>query len=326
MTDIRDIIGLFGDEGPKPKPSTSALIADEFKNAVFHFIQGTRKLEIDPEEPPRTFLRASGLYQTCGRREAILTVEPERTVVENITIGQQLTFDFGTAMHAWWQNRYLGPAGRLWGLWFCAKCKAVTFEGLMPKKCPDCGTGRTYWTRGHFGSAKVENITYVESALKCEEFGYTGHPDGMLVDPAIGGAPQMLFELKTISPSGYTSLRKPKDDHVIQMHAYMRLLKMREALIVYIDKGKQCEWNFTPDGLKSGEPHVKIFHVAYDDEFWEQIAKRITDYWDARGLMAAEEAPTAHDASKFPRVCDKPTDFLAKDCPVRDKCFSMRVR
>jgi hypothetical protein len=331
MTDIRDIIGLFGDEGPAPRPSGSAVLAEQFKSDVCDFIISTRKSDAEPDAPPRTYLRASGLYQVCGRREAIYCVEPHLEVHEKITVGQMMTFDVGHSTHAWWQNKYLGPMGRLWGNWFCAKCKAVTSEGLMPKKCPDCNTGRTYWTAwgsedGVRQAAKVDNITYVETALKCDEFGYTGHPDGMLIDPAIGGAPQMLFELKTISPSGYEGLRKPKDDHVIQMHAYMRLLKMREAMIVYVDKGKQCDWSFGPDGLVSGKPHIKIFHITYNENFWEQIAARITNYYDARGLMSADEPPTLADAAKFPRVCNSPGDFLAKNCPVRDKCFSMRTR
>ena len=329
MTDISDIIGLLGDKAPKPKPSGSALIADQFKADFLEFLVGEDSSDDDPEAPKRTYLRASGLYQTCGRREGILTLNPELDAApRRITAGQQLTFDIGHSVHAWWQNKYLGPMGRLWGSWYCGKCKAVTSEGTMPKKCPDCNTGRTFWTRwggSNVQAAKVDNIFYVEKSLKCDEFGYTGHPDGMLVDPAIGGAPQILFELKTISPSGYTNLRKPKNDHVIQMHAYMRLLKMREAMIVYVDKGKQCDWKMTGEGLISGAPHIKIFHITYEEAFWDQVATRITDYWDARALMAAEDPPTAADIAKFPRVCDSPTDFLAKDCPCRDTCFAMRV-
>jgi hypothetical protein len=46
-------------------------------------------------------------------------------------------FNDGHAFHHWYQNRYLGPAGVLYGEWVCSRCKRVV-EGFMPKDACDC--------------------------------------------------------------------------------------------------------------------------------------------------------------------------------------------
>lgn len=330
MTDISRIIELMGDK-PVPTLMGSALTASTFLGELLGFIGGIERTP-DPDEPPRTLLRASGLNTVCGRREMIIGLNPTLGVAEKKLVGHQLTYDVGTATHSWWQNKYLGPWQRLWGHWFCSKCGAVTFTGLMPHKCPDCGKGRTYWATwededGNAQTGKVDNIIYVEKALIDEELGYTGHPDGVLVDPAIGGAPQMLFELKTISPSGYEKLgNKPKTDHVIQMHAYMRLLKMREGLLVYTDKGKQADWRNVGGRLTPSNPHIKVFHIEFDDDFWAKIETRIKDHYRAVEMLNDDDIEvTMLDVATFPRVCAKPSDFLAKDCGACLTCFSLRV-
>jgi len=47
------------------------------------------------------------------------------------------TFNFGTALHDWYQNKYLGPMGILWGKWECSRCGFIHW-GFMPKDRHEC--------------------------------------------------------------------------------------------------------------------------------------------------------------------------------------------
>ena len=78
-------------------------------------------------------------------------------------------------------------------------------------------------------------------------------------------------------------------------------------------------------GLRPGKTRIKVFHVEFDPSFWASVEKRIVDYWRARALMAADDAPTDEDIAKFQRVCAGPSVSMAKDCPCRDKCFALRL-
>jgi len=49
----------------------------------------------------------------------------------------QRIWNDGHAFHGWYQNRYFGPAGVLYGQWVCSRCKKVV-EGFMPKDSCEC--------------------------------------------------------------------------------------------------------------------------------------------------------------------------------------------
>jgi hypothetical protein len=325
--DIADIIGMMSDDHA-PKKGGSALIAETFRSELLDFV-GTLEKEVDPDEEV-SLIRASGLYKLCTRREALYALNPELTVLDKVPIGLRLTFDIGTSIHYWWQNKYLGPMGRLWGHWYCAKCDMVTVTGLMPKRCHACKKGRTRWVEqinsdGEVVRGKVDNITYVEMSLKCEELGYSGHPDGILIAPEMGGSPQYLLEIKSIASSGYDKLKGPLNDHLIQMHAYMRLLNIREGILIYVDKGKQAEWVREGGRLTPKEPRVRIYHIEYDEGFWAKTEKVVREFWDLREKVRTE-ALTLPIAGSYTRVCDSPSAKLAQDCGACLTCFSMRSR
>jgi hypothetical protein len=325
VIDIGDVIGLLSDKPPTSKAPTTA---KQFYKSIEGFLDHLG--DVESRRPALDKLRSSALHEVCGRREAIFAVHPELDRPGVVNAGRRLTFDVGHNVHATFQNKYLGPMGVLWGQWICRSCRKIII-GVMPTKCESCGAGRrapVLWTDdyGNECSEVLDNIEYVEFFFTNEEHGYTGHPDGLLLDGDMSLVmPNALFELKTISPSGYKSLKEAKPDHVIQMHAYMNQYEMHEALIVYFDKGKQCEWTRTDGPLIAGKMRLKIFHVEWDDNVWNHVVERMDDHWKARALLAREEPAEVADVVKFPRVCDSPTCFLAKECPARDQCFSLRT-
>jgi hypothetical protein len=325
VVDIGDIIGMLGDGPPKKKAVSPAAL---FLQEMFDFIK-TPVVDEEPEKP--NYLRASGLYKLCARREAIYSVFPDQVPGrEMFTAGQQMTFDVGHAVHAWVQNKYLGPMGKLWGHWFCNKCFSITHTGLMPKKCKDCGTGRTIWIafeyEGLVERANVDNLLYVERSLVDNDLGLTAHPDGMLYASDLRDI-QQVFELKTTSSDNLDKLTKagkPKPEHVVQTHAYMHLTQLRETYIVYFDKGKQCDWKWSLEtGPVPGPERLRIFHIEFDDEMWAEIVVEIREYWKAREL-AHRESPVSADVAAFKRKCKSPTGPTARTCPARDKCFALR--
>ncbi len=305
--EIGDIVRLLG-EG-LPEPTGSEVVARRFREDLFTFISA--KPDDGASRAHDSYLRASGLYKVCARREAIFCARPSADVPTKTSVGLQLTFDIGKAIHHLYQNYYLGPMGRLWGDWFCARCDAVVFRGTMPGTCPRCDVGRSA-------------LTYHEMRVIDHRLRYSGHPDGLLVDSPTDVKPRMVGEIKSVSTYQYKELRNgPQTEHVIQVHAYMRLLKLSDALLIYADKGRQADWTFAPDGITAGTPHVKVFHVRFDHAFWAEIERRIEDFWRAQALMVRDEAPTDDDVTTFCRVCESEYDDLARNCPARSLCFKL---
>lgn len=254
-------------------------------------------------------LHASSLYDTCPRKEGLMLLYPPGP--DKKVAGQVATFEMGQMMHWWWQHRYLGPKQELYGNWFCSGCRLTT-TGFMPLNCA-CGSD---WRT---------TISYKEMGIEDKELGFTGHADGILVDRV--SDTKRVFEFKSISPSEYKDLKKPKHAHVIQSNAYMRGLKLKEALIVYQNKGSQCEWKFMENGdVIPGPINVKVFLVRFDDKLW----KNVEDIIRARNTALAEFQALLSEgkltkevvcASK--RICETKGDEAAKYCPMRTKCFEL---
>jgi hypothetical protein len=311
LVEIGQIIEMLGTDYTPASTKGSGSVADEF---LSEFLGFANSLTDTDSGRHGDYLRGSGLYKLCPRREALLCVHPHHDRHETIDIGTRLTFDVGHALHWWWQNRYLGPMGRLWGDWYCQRCGEVTVTGAMPETCSTCNGGRSLFV-------------YQEKLVVDDKLRYSGHPDGLLLEePGIGrdGKPRFVFELKSISSSGFSGLgSEPQWAHVVQVHAYMRLVGVYEALIVYADKGKQCDWTINLEGFHAGRPHVRVFHVRYDASFWAEIEQRIKDHWRARALMTLEEAPTEEDAAAFARVCSHSRVQLARECPCKEPCWRL---
>lgn len=298
---IADIIAQFAVKG------TVGNTAEQWVKELSQWLEGDYGKLVHPAREPG--LHASGLYKTCGRRVMLLEVFPTAEV--SLKAGNHLTYDVGHAMHFWWQHRYLGPKGELWGDWECLGCKTIV-KGFMPLNCP-CGAP---WQ---------DAIRYHELEVRDTVLGYVGHSDGIIVDK---NGVRRVFEFKTVNPTEYPELRAAKWEHVIQAHAYMRCLGTQEALIVYLDKGRQCDWTVSSAlGFQAGAPHVKAFVVPFDPVIWNPIEERIKVHHEAvthlQQILSAGKRPAQSDVSRFKRVCDGPRCETAKNCPVAKQCFAL---
>ncbi len=175
------------------------------------------------------------------------------------------------------------------------------------------------------GSDWRTTISYKEMGIEDKELGFTGHADGILVDRL--SDTKRVFEFKSISPSEYKDLKKPKHAHVIQSNAYMRGLGLKEALIIYQNKGSQCEWKFQENGdVIPGPVNIKVFLTRFDDKLWKSVEDTIkarnTALVEFQSLMN-EGKLTTEKVCSYKRVCATKSDEAAKYCPMRTKCFEL---
>jgi len=273
-------------------------------------------LENDKTEPPRApGLHCSSLWKTCARTPLLESMHAASIQIRELKAGSRMTFDMGHALHNLIQNIYLGPFGRLYGEWKCLRCQKIVHKGTMPEHCPECNLE---W-RGSDGN---QNIVYSELFVKDEELDFCGHCDGVLMSR--DGLKKRVFEFKSKSKAQFARLRVPESSHIIQVHAYMKGLGLEEALILYWDKGSQCDWSRDSDGnWLAGDPHLKSFLVTWNEDLWGAIEQRIKAYHKATSLIKSLPVVTNETVMKFPRVCTLASCDLATDCPVSQQCFAL---
>lgn len=295
--------------------TTDVDVAREFKEDFLDWLVNGK------EEPPRApGLHCSSLWKTCPRIPLLETKYRDYLKVETKTAGQQLTFDVGHALHDMWQNKYIGPFARLWGRWVCLACSPgedgrpkVVHEGTLPECCPSCSTPWQYVDG-------TQNLVYAETFVADDDLKYCGHCDGILISR---GGKKVVFEFKTISKSQFDGLKSPKFEHVIQVHAYMHALGIKQALVLYMDKGSQADWKKKPDGTWScTNPHLKPFNVEFDQALWATMSARIRDYHKAAEMAKTLPVIERSHIDEFRRVCTSRSCDMAGDCSVRDLCFA----
>lgn len=274
--EVSDIIQLLN---TSPEVDAQRAKADRFRNAVFHRVREKRCAITSRPPIENGMLRVSGIAKILA---ALPQIREARSLVELLpisppnTIGEQMNFDVGHALHNWWQNVYVGDLTaesgfRLWGNWTCRGCGAMHRGGCRPQDSCACGLENSF--------------IYTELEVTNTALRYRGHPDGLLIEG--DRPPSIVMEIKTIGSSAWDKLFKPADDHRIQVHCYERATDCREALYVYIDKGKQSKWRRNPDGsFKTvGEPRVKVFHEQFDDTLWNEIETGVNEFWTIYDTM-----------------------------------------
>lgn len=108
--------------------------ADYFNNALYGFLKG--KTGWDQRERDDGFLHVSELYDFCPRR-AIMKIAFGEPLKQEVKPNLSMLFDHGHMVHQWYQERYFGPMGHLWGTWQCSRCHKKR-EGVMPSKPCEC--------------------------------------------------------------------------------------------------------------------------------------------------------------------------------------------
>jgi hypothetical protein len=283
----------------KKKGGTGLVVAplNEFLEKVSVFNSGERG----------NSLHASEMFYFCPRGGVLRTLQPSVPVAD---AARQAKFDIGHAMHAWYQNRYLGPAGLLKGTWRCVACNK-TVLGLMPKvvcdcqkPCVDCvwPAGATLQRVCQLCYRTPSTWEYEEMGLSWLEAGIVGHCDGILDrSGSIKLNPEdVVLEMKTITPDLFKLLTDAKEAHQYQCRLYMKMTGLRRGVVIYIDKSAD------------DKAPVKEFEVAYDE----------ADVQDA--LDKSKMYRTAlHDHKIPPRVrCSEKGYGRAKYCDCADLCFA----
>lgn len=302
-----------GSEGPHPSESVIDGLLEWMGTPDY----------MDKCEPPRAPGRhASSLWKTCARRRVLDAVWKNNYAAEERKAAGVLTTGLGHAIHHWFQNEWMGPAGVLWGDWECRRCGEVV-RGKMPLNCGVC---EAYWR---------DNQLYNELKIKLVVPPVSGHCDGII--EAEDGH-KYVFELKSKSTYQYEKLTGPTEDHVWQVRTYMEglcqaphNLDIRGAVIVYMDKGKQGSWSKKNGFWSVGSPRVKRYFVSRDPVAWGEIIKVVAQDQAVEMVVAKNpelfDFDTAAEAreylSTFPRRCDSSRCKLADDCPVSEQCFEM---
>ena len=305
------LVDLLGHGESKKKPVTPKktirsktplkdVLGDEFLAVLYDWMASGHP---DIVKTRTGGLHASSLWQTCGRREILCANNTIESVPREFTAGGLQTTDEGHVLHQLWQDNYLANWGRLKGHWSCVACKhKMTAEIIeRPTSCPSCGD--------------VE-FRYEEVGVYIKSVKVTGSCDG-IVD---WRGEDRVFELKTKSIAQFRGIHFPDPAHVIQAHAYMKGLKLKEAFIVYIQKGKLASWR-RPGGVwKCTGATAKCFRVPWDDDIWGRVERMV--YYHHKAINDLKN-DSVEIIENYPRTCPSKKCELAKGCPVKDKCFEL---
>lgn len=261
------------------------------------------QMDKDERRNPRHPFRISSLPGLCPRELALRYLFPKSAEDDAWEPRSLLRVDTGSALHSWWQDRYLGPAGILVGDWECSGCKKQWKRCVIPNggKCTVC----------------TKPLQYVEMTVSDPETGITGHTDGLLMF----GDGEWGFDLKTSNEDSMKNMRQPYEGNIWQLNLYMHLLGVKKGLLVYVDP--VCRfWREDRSKAKGLETlPILEFVVEYDRKWWDMAVDKVN-----QAKKIAEEIRTKTWTGTLPhRICETDKGFRASDCPVAGECFEAMI-
>lgn len=305
---------------------------DRFRNQMLDFIELRDRRGVQYKDERKPGYHVSGLTKMCARKLILRNLQnwefghfisADEVELRDDDIqpdyehpAKEIQFEVGSAIHEAYQNHILGPSGVLFGYWHCSKCEAKLGPSLMPKFC-------------HCGAHWRKHLTYEESKITIDLYGidFHGNVDGLWLDPATGQL--YVTEFKTISTSKYDKIKKPEWEHVLQVHGYMYALKLKRALIIYLDRGQPCHWDFT-NGLKASGLRQKEYLVEFDQRIWDKLSKSVEEYAEVvRSMTKPEDMDDDYiddwldKAWDSTPACDVKSCKTAQACGVRNICFNI---
>lgn len=252
------------------------------------------------------WFRSSGLYRLCPRSLQLGREHGENLALK-VDSKLRWIFGSGTAIHTQFQQDYLPTLGNVFQGWWRRVNENGVEEWEKGESLSEYSLANKWTPRPEGTGWEYEELEFVNN-----DFRLTGHCDGVLV---WGEDDIEAFELKTISSRGYDNVNpalggRPKGEHVIQVQAYMWLMGLNRARIVYVNKDLNMLF---PEGICE--------HVIERDE--AQILL-------IQGMLkdCAEAADVGLGIDLHDRIpeCSKKSAYRAKDCGVRDHCFPKRGR
>lgn len=250
------------------------------------------------------WFRVSSIGGMCPREE-VLCSKNDIVRRNNVDGDVGLNFALGTAIHWMFQNRALGPSGRIIGCWRCTWC-GETYGGrdseLLPRPdhCVRCGAiaGEAPRIGGRPHPECLSNaFLYVEEFVGNETYRIGGHPDGYLSD----GADTVLLEFKSANDRNFYKYKDTPDFvHVIQSQIYLWLTGLKRARIVYFNK----------NGSKG--TFLREHEIEYDQEAVDRVLAAIKSVRDG---VAGGPVPER-------TICASSSCSRAFMCKARELCFA----
>lgn len=264
----------------------------ELSAAIDIFISG--RLEEDRSDS----WHPSAFRGMCPRREIILYLSGG-LAKELPSPRNKRIWDVGSAIHSWYQNKYLGPMGILWGKWKCTICNEISW-GFMPvEACVECGRY----------SAEYKEVP-IKAALPVGKKNVIGHSDGLL-NLTCGWT---VFELKSSNSRIFSQLYIDHDyvqaalkqgqiyselicQGMVDAPDYIKAPLPTKLLVMYVNKDTSEEKEFLVDLDGNAAKQELQGPIKYEKAI---IEKEIPSKWDE---------------------CTDITKAPASMCPVKMTCF-----
>ena len=120
----------------------------------------------------------------------------------------------------------------------------------------DCGDYLGYRYEKYF--EKMEVLLETESIIKADDPPISGRLDFLISHPE---HEKLLIELKSINQRGFTALKEPKPEHIVQIQIYLNLTGYQHGVVLYECKNDQ---------------KIKAFEIKKDPRHWNEIHDRCT--------------------------------------------------
>ena len=151
--------------------------------------------------------------------------------------------------------------------------------GTSPKACvtPD---KRILFDLGHAVHGYVENLLAKfpdfesEVPVSFEPLNIHGHCDGVFRNE------DWVLEVKSIGDASFSTLVRPKIEHVWQIHCYMFALDIPRCQLLYVNRSNGS---------------MRLFRVYFDNDIWDQITAVIREVEEC----VSNKTPPAKEINYF---------------------------
>jgi len=155
----------------------------------------------------------------------------------------------------------------------CDRYLYLSYNGLMPALDVKPKLQRIFDTGGSFEERmevylkKADLLIDRELVAKFDDPPISGRIDFIIKDGTDKGA---ILELKTINSAGFSKLKGPKPEHLIQVQLYLNIAEQENAYLLYENKDAQ---------------DLKSFKLLRDPMSWENLVSR------CHRIMEMKEVP-----------------------------------
>lgn len=240
---------------------------------------------------------------SAAKQDLPVTMRHERWLIEGASITPQAAEFAKQALNGQvGSSRNRVPLFRASGMGSCLRKQIFSRLGVARREILDGKTSNVFLT-GNFIHLKWQTagisagwIKQAEVPVDRVDLGYGGTMDGVLDDDT-------GLEIKSINTRGFGMVmdrRKPTDDHMKQVHAYMILKEIDTFSVVYEDKNTQ-EW--------------KEFRIKREDEYVDAVE---TEMVNLTSLWGNQTLPPVK-----PNCLEK-TGFEYNGCPFRNICMNIK--